>query len=236
MALLIEDCPRCGSSTMTFDVLAELFRGERHDWVRTYEIFCVCRHCHRSTTFIISLHDYDARQKFRDHGNLVAFPDSLNRHFRVEQYVNLTHMASVAPPEHLPEEIAATFREAATCLSVGCFNAAGTMFRLCIDMATRPLLPDPQNETATQPNRRQRRDLGPRLAWLFENGSLPRELKGLAECIREDGNDGAHVGSLTKADAEDLVDFTSALLERLFTEPTRLALAEERRVARRTRK
>ena len=109
------------------------------------------------------------------------------------------------------------------------------MFRLCVDLATRPLLPDPKDAGATlQPNSKTRRDLGLRLRWLFDNGLLPTGLSQLAKCIREDANDGAHVGSLTKADAEDLLDFTIALLERLFTEPKRLELAEARRMARRS--
>jgi hypothetical protein len=39
--------------------------------------------------------------------------------------------------------------------------------------------------------------------------------------------------ALTKEDALDLQDFTVALLERVFTEPERLKLAEERRAQRR---
>jgi Domain of unknown function (DUF4145) len=71
------------------------------------------------------------------------------------------------------------------------------------------------------------------LQWLFERGYLPSDLRELSTCIREDGNDGAHAGTLTKQDAEDLLDFTRALLERLYTEPQRLRLAEERRRMRR---
>ena len=49
---------------------------------------------------------------------------------------------AIAPPEHIPTEILQAFSEGATCLSVGCFNAAATMFRLAIDLATRPILPE----------------------------------------------------------------------------------------------
>ncbi len=66
-----------------------------------------------------------------------------------------------------------------------------------------------------------------------ENELLPIALKDLAQCIREDANDAAHTGNLDKADAEDVLDFTTVLLERLYTEPRRLELAEERRKARR---
>ena len=61
--------------------------------------------------------------------------------------------------------------------------------------------------------------------WLFDNAILPPTLRELAKCIREDADDGAHVGNRSKADAEDLLDFTMVLLDRLITEPKRLELA-----------
>jgi hypothetical protein len=109
------------------------------------------------------------------------------------------------------------------------------MFRLCVDLTTRPLLPAQEDSTTPQPNSKQRRDLGLRLVWLFDHGKLPSDLRELAKCVREDANDAAHVGNLTKEDAEDLLDFTTALLERLITEPKKLELAEARRKARRAR-
>ena len=80
----------------------------------------------------------------------------------VEGYVSLRHRAGKTPPEHVPPNIQAAFSEAATCLAVGCWNAAGTMFRLCVDLATRPMLPE--EETAGL-NAKTRRDLGLRLPW-----------------------------------------------------------------------
>lgn len=118
-------------------------------------------------------------------------------------------------------------------MTVECWNAAGTMFRTCVDLATRPLLPT--EETAGL-SHRTRRDLGLRLPWLFDNAKLPNDLRDISACIREDGNDGAHQGTLVKEDAEDLLDFTVALLERLFTEPRRLEIAKERRAERRAPK
>ena len=72
-----------------------------------------------------------------------------------------------------------------------------------------------------------------RLAWLFEHNILPDSVKELAKCIREDGNDGAHAGTISKIDAEDVLDFTYALLHRLYTEPKKLELAQKRRDDRR---
>ena len=102
-------------------------------------------------------------------------------------------------PEHLPEDIEAAFKEGATCLSVGCYNAAGTMFRLCVDFATKSKLPD-QDDNGL--NRSTRRSLGLRLAWLFDNGHLPIALRDLSAAVKEDGNDGAHAGTLSREETE----------------------------------
>ena len=104
------------------------------------------------------------------------------------------------------------------------------MFRLCVDHATVALLPE-ANENGL--NSAVRRSLGLRLEWLFANGRLPEALRDLSHAVKEDGNDGAHAGILQEQDAEDLLDFTVALLERLYTEPKRIELAIARRAARR---
>jgi hypothetical protein len=106
------------------------------------------------------------------------------------------------------------------------------MFRLCIDLATRAMLP---NGEVPGLNAKTRRNLGLRLPWLFDTGRLPDALKELSSCIKEDGNDGAHEGNLTENDAWDLLDFTSILLERIYSEPERLRKATARRGARRAK-
>lgn len=82
-------------------------------------------------------------------------------------------------------------------------------------------------------NKHQRHVLAARLAWLFENNKLQAELAPLSNCIREDGKDGVHDGTLKQADAMDLQDFARVLLERIYTEPEKLKLAEARRQKRR---
>lgn len=199
-------------------------------WQSVYELFSVCGDCGKSTTFVVSVTDPQFASLFSVQ-EPIAFSGGITSYFRHLGYIALKDQGICAPPDHTPDEIGAVFREGATCLAVECFNAAATMFRLCVDMATEPLLPD---QTAPDgPNSRQRRDLGLRLQWLFERGVLPTALHDLALCIKEDGNDGAHRGSLKKEDAEDLLDFTEVLLDRLFAEPKRVEIANSRRLARR---
>lgn len=240
MPILVTDCPRCGAGAMTFDVTAHAYLGQDHGWMNYHELFSVCRKCSKSSIFLVTLtlegrrEDEDRSVAISRDPNLIMKGDrSLNSVVKVERYIALRDIASRSPPDHLPDDIAAAFKEAAACFSIGCFNAAGVMCRLCIDLATRPLLPQPDAVGVKQPNSKERRDLGLRLPWLFREGILPIALEELAKCIREDANDGAHAGSLTRADAEDIMDFTEALLERLYTEPAKLKIAEARRLARR---
>jgi len=230
MAEMVANCPRCGATKTTFDIYGSNPRGTGHaDWQRIYEAYSVCRHCGRATLFILKLTEYAVRDTFAESG-WTKFKGSINHYFSIDGYVSLKETSNVVPPEHLPLEIESAFREGATCYAVKCFNAAGTMFRLCVDFATQELLP-PDGDVGG-PNSRQRRDLGLRLQWLFDNGKLPQELHDLAQCVKEDGNDGAHRGTLSEADADDLLDFTAHLLERRYTLPKRIADAAARRAER----
>ncbi|MYH34631.1 MAG: DUF4145 domain-containing protein [Gammaproteobacteria bacterium] len=228
MAELVANCPRCKARRITFDLVSHV-QIPSDDWRSWYEAFCVCRSCGRSTTFVLS-------QRSSAHENvlrltpLAELSPSANEYLDVRSHVALKDMAAASPPNHLPEDLEAAFREAATCVAVQCPNAAATMFRLCIDLATRRLLPA---EDAPEPNNRIRRNLGLRLPWLFDRRLLPEELRELSTCIQQDGNDGAHAGTLRMEDAKDLRDFAIALLERLYTEPAKLQIAKERRAKRR---
>jgi hypothetical protein len=171
----------------------------------------------------------NANYDFVHEKGLLNLEQALNRFVTVEGFISLKDHAGEEPPEHLPDNIEAVFREGATCLAVGCNSAAGTMFRLCLDLATREMLP----ADAPGLNASVRRNLGLRLPWLFENGRLPEALRELSACVKDDGNDGAHSGTLTVKEAGDLLDFTRVLLERLYTEPARIQLAKQRREERR---
>lgn len=229
MSELVADCPRCGSKKMTFDLTQEHFTSVCYNWQYWFEAFCICRHCNKATIFVLS-QNTDSDMKIVHKNGLLKLTDAVNRYMDIEGYINIKDIATTQPPEHLPKDIEAAFREGAACMSIGCSNAAGTMFRLCIDLATRTKLPE---DDAKGLNAKIRRNLGLRLPWLFDNGLLPDDLRELSSCVKEDGNVGAHVGSLTKDDAEDLLDFTNAILERIYTEPERLRIAKARRDSRR---
>lgn len=231
MAELVADCPRCGANHITFDVKQAVVTETAYGWQYWYEAFSICRRCQRTSIFVLSDladGDHDAVHKV----GLTNLPDALNNYVDVRRYISLVDETSETPPEHVPARIAGAFNEGARCLAIGCFNAAGTMFRLCLDFATADRLPPPGDPTT--PNARERRDLGLRLPWLIAHGQLPADLENLASCVKDDGNDGAHKGTLREDEALDLLDFTKVLLERLYTLPEKARLVATRRDARRS--
>lgn len=233
MSILVQDCPRCDAKTMTFNVQSGCIT-QQQGWMYLAEVFAICRACGRPSIFELMLTEMKSSEIFKNSDAWRA-NHALGDHFNVMSFVSQKDLAAAPPPDFLPAEIEAAFVEGAKCQAIGCSNAAGTMFRLALDLATRSLLPDDSSGATATPNLRQRRDLGLRIPWLINHGYLLQDLASLAGAIREDGNDGAHAGLLSMEDAEDIQDFTRLLLERLFTEPTRLKQAEERRTTRRQR-
>ncbi len=231
MSELVANCPRCKAKAMTFDLIAEIPTKIIYNWQKWYEAFCICRACNKSTIFVLCQKDIKDKNLLRDK-ELSELNLAVNQVMRVDGYISLKDELAKPPPEHLPPNIDSIFKEGASCIAIGCYNAAGTMFRLCIDLSTKAMLPE--DEEANGLNQRVRRSLGLRLVWLFDNAILPETLRELSSCIKDDGNDGAHAGTLSEEDADDILDFTFVLLERIYTEPKRIELANERRVARRS--
>jgi hypothetical protein len=217
---------------MSMDVLAAVFRHVEYNWQRWYEVFCSCRACHRPSIILIAQQESNSDTAVSAQ-TVMAYKGSLNDHFSVKGPITLKDKFVHEPPGFLPEDVLRIYTEAVSCLAIRCYNASATMFRLCLDLATRPLLPDQDDKSVKQPSSKERRELGLRLEWMFANGLIPSALKELSGCVREDANDAAHRGTLGKEDAEDLLDFTDALLERLITEPAKLERAAERSVTRR---
>lgn len=230
MAEFVNDCPRCGAKKITFDIAGDVVVGTIGPLTYIFETLSLCRACDRTTIFVMhgtvesSSHSWSS-------GSLARPTGALFSGIKVMGHVSIANEVTIPPPDFVPADVEACFKEGTACLAIQCFNAAGAMFRLVLDLATKNLLPPEGAENG--PNRNQRNRIFDRLTYLFETGILPHSLEDLAVCVREDGNDAAHDGTLAKADAEDLLDFSRLLLERIYTEPARLAAAKLRRDERR---
>jgi hypothetical protein len=230
MATFVADCPRCNSKKANLDCYSSIPVKVDFDWKVYCEVFAVCRVCHKSSILLLSQFQdsHDLTSTLKEPNKITGFSHSLTDYLRFERFVTSLDNAINEPPAYLPDQIDRVMREGNKCLSALCWNAAGSMYRLALDLATKGLLPDGEVIPS-----KVKRSLGLRLDWLFDNGHLPEELRSLAECVQQDGNDGAHDGTLTEIDASDLHDFSFELLRRLYTEPERIAIANRRRAERR---
>lgn len=141
MAIMVNDCPRCGSQKITFNIQYGNYIGDRqiglNNIIRIYELYCICRQCIRGTIFIAQPL---AKQKSFE-GVEWRSGFNFNDIGTISGTVSPADLKVSQPPEFLPEKINDAFIEGAKCLSVGCYNAAATMYRLCLDIATKELLP-----------------------------------------------------------------------------------------------
>ena len=239
MSTFVFDCPCCSAKNSTFDVNG-FEKKPLAPYFITWDLFSTCRSCKKSCCISATLRDpiirsllssYDDRlePKLKSIGSVLTSSFSIEEQFNNFRYIPILPSVEL-PPEYLPNEIEMFFNEAAKCFSIGCFNAAGAMFRLCLDTTTKYII---GQNTHLNPSTNDNKTIHNRLTWIFNNNILPKSLEDLSRCIKNDGNDAAHDGSLSKEDAADLLDFTYILLERVYTEPARIQNARQRRVERR---
>ena len=217
--MLVYDCPRCGAQKITFDILASTCVDEHlatHE--KSHEIFCCCRSCKKSTVFLVEVRPgFSAK-------DLIAIRGLINEHIKGIKAVISGLLNPKSIPDHLPEQVAIPFREAAECQAIQAWNAAGCMFRTTIDLATKELLQKLQDT----PPKEAKNNLAKRIEWLFDGGHITKTLQKLSTCIRNDGNDAAHKANLGKEIVEDMTTFTTLLLEEIYTTPKKIELATQR--------
>ena len=221
--MLIRDCPRCGTKQITFDVLAAS-DVERKNGFPAYEAFCCCRSCSKSSIFLVTIRK---NLSFR-------MNDYLKNDLNLNNILKDTEVVTIYPrtfaiPKHVPPKINKPFREALICQAIQAYNAAGCMLRTTVDLATKKMLEDLQGRN---PPKIKKDNLARRIKLLHDEKQLTQNLKELSTNIRLDGNDAAHEANLEKDDVEAMSDFTTLLLEEIYTNPKKFEIAEKRRKKR----
>ncbi len=230
--MINDDCPRCCAQNMTFDVMSynDFGIGETYEMPRQYEIFAVCRNCKKATTFFVTQRKEIRADSFSHPDIIMRIRDSLNLYFVVNDFIRLSENPPQSPPEFIPDNIRAVFEEGAISISTKSWNAAGGMFRLCLDLTTKNMISEDKPEDLPKDAKNK---LAPRIDWLFKEKRLPEDLKDIASIIRQDGNDGAHDGTLQEHDALTLLEFTVELLEDIYTRKAKKEIANKRTQDRR---
>ncbi len=221
------DCPRCGQVRTTFDIRAAVQTDDIGN-SDAYEAFLLCRNCFGASIGLLK------RIRVTPEGPMSLKGKFANLAFSLERWVFEVPNRRKAPA-HVPSDVVRIFDEGATCAAIQAWDAAGTMFRKTLDVATRSITPTPESETEPRPsNWKAYKDLRLRLDWLFQKGLLSPALKELSSCIHEDGNDAAHdPAGISEPEAQDLGDFCERVLECLYTVPGQIEENRSRRDERR---
>lgn len=248
---LVHNCNFCNSNNIRLDVLQTTLHSYKSygSDIFYWQAFCTCSNCKNGMIFKIDAdHDkiredlnlaYADKESFQNKKNLCLLEKSnINDHVRIRGLITPPYKKQNPCPNHVPEIIKNIYDEATTCLSINCFVASGSMFRLCLDLVTKDLLVKwlEENQTSPQqPNKEQRNKLSNRIDFLIEQEQIPKRLKELAHSVRHDGNDSAHDGNTGEAEALDCLDFTKALLTEIYTLPEQINEANRRRLERRAK-
>lgn len=106
----------------------------------------------------------------------------------------------------LPKPLKSSYQEALQCFKARAFTASAIMCRKTVEGIC--------DEHGIEPGR-----LKNRLEKMKENGIIENRLFEWAEVLRDSGNKAAHEINITisRQDASDIIDFTDALLEYVFT-------------------
>src|SRR4051812_46976119 len=104
MSLIVTDCPRCGANKITFEVMAQVYRGREFGWQDFFEIFCNCRSCDKPTIFLVSRKEV-SRKSYPETESLTQYPGDINHRFRIERFISVRDNITTNPPDYLPENI-----------------------------------------------------------------------------------------------------------------------------------
>lgn len=191
-------------------------RGGAYAGAGLYAILLTCNTCHMGVMVHIR-----AQLGFTIDQNLYASTLS------AEQFADRYAIISVAPQppqprsvDSLPNNVAATFREAELNFSDMRFASAGVGYRKAIERALKHLHPDAKGM------------LNARIRALEKENALPPSMITLLDSVKLLGNDSAHdEDDPEREDVEAARDFAALLLTYLFELPARVERAKAKRDA-----
>ena len=176
-----------------------------------YECFAKCPGCHRSV--IALFHG-------RPNMNLMGMNgDLMNIEGHIIFYTMFPNIGEVDTPLHTPETVARLYEQGFDSLRRGNWDAAGMMFRKCLESALRNLHPLGSGSLFNRIN-----NLPP------ESG-VTDAMKEWAHEIRGIGNESAHEGLESEEDAVAISNFTNTFLQYAYTMPNILEHRRQLRTA-----
>ncbi len=205
MLSAVLSCPHCNVPNMGFNVVADYQIG-----YLTWNSYWACTGCKGAVVLEVAFDPDrlgpDRPPSWYQEGDLLSVGFSV-----IRQY---PEPGPIDAPDHVPEPIATTYREATATLREGHFTASTVLLRKVLERATRHLVDD--REALADMN------LCPRIEKLAREHILTSEMKELAHLIRLDGNEAAHGDDPDEATAKQIHQFTELFLVYAFELPARV--------------
>jgi hypothetical protein len=228
MTLFVGDCRRCGAQRMSFEVYgvstineADEIRDAGYSYYeRTIELACRCHECRKTIVFVLDALNRDQRRLPKQSFDTNESPTKLG----YTEIFAFPPKKTLPTPAHTPNPAASFYEQGASAMANGLYDAAGAMFRKCLESVTRSdkLLEEfvPENQRAEF----RKKWLKARIKVLKELHAIPPALASLVDVIKDEGDEAVHEDELyDKESAEALQRFTATFLEQTFTIPEQIA-------------
>lgn len=203
---LIRDCPHCRAGHTGFTFLATRHQPGVH---QATSIF-TCNRC--GEAYAITFRTGGVKPDWVGDG-AGDFDQTLRTVTGTSTVKEYPRVQTFAAPEHVSASVARCLIQASDAAARKHHDAAGSMYRKAIDLATKEL--DVQLAG---------KKLAARIEALHTAGKLTTDLKDWAHQVRLDGNDAAHdEEELTADDIKALASFSELFLTYTFTLPRRIA-------------
>jgi hypothetical protein len=218
------DCPYCMTKSAGFQAVGSFRRtattrrrGAGQQAERVYEDWFMmsCGNCRKC---IVAHYNYQRVSEFKldnimhAHGSMAQFGYSLGGY--------VPKIAVIEEPDFLPERVAIPFRQAVSNVSASNWDAAGTMARKTLEVATKDLCRNKVADEEMQEKLIKKTWLKGRIARLFDLGILTRDLADLAGLIKDEGDEAAHEEEpYSENEARELVGYAQVLLTYVYSIP-----------------
>lgn len=211
MAVFATDCPHCGVTNCSFQIISSFQNPVRH---HVWNLFANCPGCHYPICAVLSFNGkpYDARDPS-------VYPVNLSGRDSPYQ-VNAIYptVIKIDMPEGIPENVAKAFRQAAETRKSRHFDAAAAMYRKSMELGLKEKSP----EIAAW-------KIEKRIDQMAEQGLITKELQEWAHELRLDGNDAVHAADATAEVVDQMHNLCKFLLIYLYTLPEQVKEARQRR-------
>jgi hypothetical protein len=206
MALYVGQCMRCGTQHMSFDVYGVSIV---HESLRRDDVVDG-----RYYLRILEL-AWNENPKSAGYKEIGVIPKS----------------TALPTPPDTPNPAARFYEQGSSAMAHGLYDAAGSMFRKCLESVTRSDQMLERFVPESDRNEFRKLWLRPRIKRLKELHAIPPALGDLVDVNKDEGDIAVHEDILyDKESAEALQRFTETFLEQTFTIPAQIARVRKREV------